>query len=170
MALIPITNGAAIGNAIKACLEADPCKTILCDCCCEEEPDGLCDDCPVGYQYSTYGDVGISGGYTISDIGQDFSYYDNDACDCRWVWERTSPNTEYLILWHYGSSWCAYFSTGGVSPIEYTTGTDCPCESDYDAGVVSTDLVCTDGLLIGSFDLPRVGGGTSITVTFSVPS
>lgn len=154
MALIPITDGAAIGNAIKACLEAEPCKTILCNCCCPLED--VCTNC-TAESWQSYGVVIISGDVTVTDMGPYFNYQDTFHCDCFWVWNDGS----HALNIFYKSDpkeWCADFYDGEV---QYSAQ-NCVCASG--PGIIS-ELECTEGLLIGTFTLPKVGGGTGVTVT-----
>ena len=86
MALIPITNGAAIGNAIKACLLQDPCWTMLCECC----------DC---------GELLINGGFEQGYDGGDFAWIDDSLVN---GWSTAHPGTNAgetdIEFWHTGKT------------------------------------------------------------------
>ena len=154
-----ITDGQAIADDIAACLAQDPCLSILCDCCCEvcDEPCANCDPT----DFAPWGNVSISGDVTITDMGADFSYQGDFHCECFWVWNDGAGAVLTIFYEDSPKEWCAVFENDAVYSSQ-----NCSCTSELEPGVIP-DLCCTGGELIGSFTLPKVGGGSGVTVTLS---
>jgi hypothetical protein len=130
---------------------------LAAGCCCEGSP---CDDCSDPSATT----VAVSGGYNAT-LAYDAKY--TSECECYWTWSHVVDEVTLFtltILWT-GSSWCAQGYQMSTAT-RWRNSTLCSCGTA--AGVVS-GLACdsASGKITGSFSLPKVGGGTAISVSMT---